>query len=187
MESLENAPVEDKATTQSQAITRTTPKVSETASRKVRPGVTHKLLQRQHSRGWASTYGILRESCMFDIRLVAEGRHSCEVPAAALALADTANAHADSTHKLDGNLLVVQEIGAFEYDAERTLADLLADAVVDAYDIGRRRGHGSGIARRYPRLQPGCGEEQYAVGREEVLLRDSRSTGLWGNRSRSGL
>lgn len=39
--------------------------------------------------------------------------------------------------ELDGDLLLVEQVGAFEDDAKGALADLLADAVVDAYDVGR--------------------------------------------------
>lgn len=38
--------------------------------------------------------------------------------------------------KLDGHLLLVEQVGAFEDDAEAALANLLADAVVDAYHVG---------------------------------------------------
>ena len=38
--------------------------------------------------------------------------------------------------ELDGNLLLIEQIGALKDDAERALADLLADAVVDADDVG---------------------------------------------------
>jgi hypothetical protein len=38
--------------------------------------------------------------------------------------------------ELDGNLLLVEQVGALEDDAEGALADLLADAVVDADDVG---------------------------------------------------
>lgn len=47
-----------------------------------------------------------------------------------------------STYKLDGNLLVVQQVGALENDTERALANLLADAVVHADDIGGGGSHG---------------------------------------------
>lgn len=39
--------------------------------------------------------------------------------------------------KLDGNLLLVEQIGALEDDAEAAFANLLADAIVHAYDVGR--------------------------------------------------
>ena len=40
--------------------------------------------------------------------------------------------------KLDGDLLLVEQVGALEDDAEAALADLLADAVVHADDVGAR-------------------------------------------------
>jgi len=40
------------------------------------------------------------------------------------------------THEFNGDLGVVQQIGALEDDTERTLADLLADAVMHADDVG---------------------------------------------------
>lgn len=38
--------------------------------------------------------------------------------------------------ELDGNLLLVEQVGALEDDAKGALANLLADAVVDADDVG---------------------------------------------------
>ena len=40
------------------------------------------------------------------------------------------------THEFNGDLGVVQQVGALEDNTERTLADLLADAVVHADDVG---------------------------------------------------
>jgi hypothetical protein len=39
------------------------------------------------------------------------------------------------TDEFDGDLLIVQQVGSFENNAERTLSNLLADSVVDADDI----------------------------------------------------
>jgi hypothetical protein len=39
--------------------------------------------------------------------------------------------------KLDGYLLLVEQVGAFENDAEAAFTDLLADAIMDADDVGR--------------------------------------------------
>lgn len=44
--------------------------------------------------------------------------------------------------EFDGNLLVVQEVGALEDDTERTLANLLSHPVVDAHDVAAGGGHG---------------------------------------------
>jgi hypothetical protein len=52
-----------------------------------------------------------------------------------------------TTYKLDSNLLIIEQVGAFEQYAKGALANLLADAVVHAYDVGRRRGHGSGAEK----------------------------------------
>lgn len=62
---------------------------------------------------------------------------------------------AGKTHKLDSNLLVVQQVGALENDAKRALADLLADAVVHADDVRRGRSHGerAGARGRTPQLK----------------------------------
>lgn len=49
------------------------------------------------------------------------------------------------TDKLDGDLLVVEEIGSFENDAKGALTNLLTDTVMDTYDIGRRRSHGCAL------------------------------------------
>lgn len=40
------------------------------------------------------------------------------------------------THEFDGNLSVVQQVGALEDDTEGTLANLFADAVMHADDVG---------------------------------------------------
>ena len=39
--------------------------------------------------------------------------------------------------ELDGDLLLVEQIGAFEDNAKGALSDLLADAIVNANDVGR--------------------------------------------------
>ena len=39
--------------------------------------------------------------------------------------------------ELDGDLLLVEQVGAFEDDAKGALSDLLADAIVHAHDVGR--------------------------------------------------
>jgi hypothetical protein len=41
--------------------------------------------------------------------------------------------------ELDGDLLLVEQVGALENDAKATLANLLPDAIVDAHHVGRRR------------------------------------------------
>lgn len=40
-----------------------------------------------------------------------------------------------ATHKFDGHLLVVQQIGSFKDDSKGTLSNFLADPVVDADDV----------------------------------------------------
>ena len=40
--------------------------------------------------------------------------------------------------ELDSDLLLVEQVGALEDDAEAALSNLLADAVVDAHDVARR-------------------------------------------------
>lgn len=39
------------------------------------------------------------------------------------------------TYEFDGDLLVVQQVGAFEYDTEGALSNLLPDAIVNTNDI----------------------------------------------------
>jgi hypothetical protein len=39
--------------------------------------------------------------------------------------------------ELDSNLLLVEQVGAFENDTKAALANLLPDAVVDAHNVGR--------------------------------------------------
>ena len=39
--------------------------------------------------------------------------------------------------ELDSNLLLIEQVGALENNTEAALANLLADAVVDAYHVGR--------------------------------------------------
>ena len=53
--------------------------------------------------------------------------------------------------ELDGDLLLVEQVGALEDDAERALANLLADAIVDAHDVGRRC-----VSRRHSGLRCGA-------------------------------
>jgi hypothetical protein len=62
--------------------------------------------------------------------------------------------------ELDGDLLLVQQVGALEDDTEGALANLLPDAVVDADDVGRRRS-GSHCLQ-------GCGD--MADGVDDVML-----------------
>lgn len=51
---------------------------------------------------------------------------------------DSKNGEIDMrTHEFNGNLSVVQQVGTFEDDTKRTLANLLADAVMHADDVGR--------------------------------------------------
>ena len=47
-----------------------------------------------------------------------------------------------STYEFDGDLLVVQEVGALENDTKRTFTNFLAHAVVNAHHVGGRGGHG---------------------------------------------
>jgi hypothetical protein len=49
--------------------------------------------------------------------------------------------------EFDGDLLVVEQIGALEDDAERALSYLLADAVVHTDNIGGGGGHAVGVWR----------------------------------------
>jgi len=77
---------------------------------------------------------------MCDIRRVTGERRFFEVPGAECQRIGQ-RLPGIKTYKLDGNLLVVQEIGAFEDDAEGALSNLLADAIMHADHVGRGR-HG---------------------------------------------
>lgn len=46
-----------------------------------------------------------------------------------------ADTQALATHKFDGHLLVVQQIGSLKDDSKGTLSNFLADPVVDADDV----------------------------------------------------
>ena len=46
-----------------------------------------------------------------------------------------ADTQALATHKFDGHLLVVQQIGALKDDSKGTLSNFLADPVVDADNV----------------------------------------------------
>lgn len=48
---------------------------------------------------------------------------------------------ASATYEFDGDLLIVQQVGALENDTKGTLSDLLADAVVYADNVARRGSH----------------------------------------------
>lgn len=43
---------------------------------------------------------------------------------------------ASSTHKFDGNLLIVQQIGTLEDDTEGTLSYLLAYSIMNTNNVG---------------------------------------------------
>lgn len=105
------------------------------------------------------TYGILRESCTCDTHLVVVERHSFEVPAEVVSRAIKGEGWQIGTHKLDCDLLVVQQVCSLEQNTERSLANLLSHAIMHTHDVGRRRGHGSGD-RQEPayRLQSGDNE-----------------------------
>ena len=45
------------------------------------------------------------------------------------------------TDEFNGDLLIVEEIGSFEDNAERALTNLLTDTVVHAHNVGRGRSH----------------------------------------------
>lgn len=100
--------------------------------------------------------------------------------------------------ELDGDLLLVEQVGALEDDAEAALADLLADAVVHADDVGTRTAarHGVDCVVTGGRLE---GMWETSSGREGAWLGgcDSSETGpqpysgneAWGlcNRRRTRL
>lgn len=112
--------------------------------------------------------------------------------------------------KLDGYLLLVEQVGALKDDAEGALANLLPDAVVDAHDVGRggAGSHGGCSAvllgvgrctrsRRWRRPQPSpevawglCrGTGQRARGRAKNAERARKNwwVALGGEKNESGL
>lgn len=104
---------------------------------------------------------------MCDIRLVVVEHHSFEVPVKAVSRAFTEQGREMDrrwvTHKLDCDLLVVQQIRSLEQDTERTLADLLSHAIMHTDDVRRRRGHGSG-GRQEPACRLQSGENEMELG-----------------------
>jgi hypothetical protein len=62
--------------------------------------------------------------------------------------------------ELDGDLLLVEQVGALENDAKATLANLLPDAVVDAHHVGRRRAAAGHVDARYRVPCRGCGDRR---------------------------
>ena len=54
---------------------------------------------------------------------------------------------AASTYEFDGDLLVVQKVGALENDTKRTLTDLLAHTIVDTHYVRGGRRHGEWFTR----------------------------------------
>jgi hypothetical protein len=104
---------------------------------------------------------------MYDTHLVVVEHHSFEVPFDIVSRAVTGRKRERwtvKTHKLDCDLLVVQQICSLEQDTERTLANLLSYTIMHTHDVGRRRGHGSGD-RQEPacRLQSGDNEMDWWV------------------------
>ena len=102
---------------------------------------------------------------MCDTHLVVVERHSFEVPFDIISRAITGEVEwTVKTHKLDCDLLVVQQICSLEQNTERTLSNLLSYAIMHTHDVGRRRGHGSGD-RQEPacRLQSGDNEIDWWV------------------------
>lgn len=53
-----------------------------------------------------------------------------------------------NTHEFDSNLLIVEQVRAFENHTKRTLSNLLSYPVVYADDVGRRGGHCDGSRGR---------------------------------------
>ena len=66
------------------------------------------------------------------------------------------------TYKLDGDLLVVEEIGSLKDDTKRALANLLPHSIVHTYDIGRRR-HGGDAWRSWRSGRRSAGSSRFGV------------------------
>lgn len=81
------------------------------------------------------TYGSRQEFCMFDTHPSIGERRSFAVPKPVSSLIFTMHRKAMATHKLDGDLLIVQQVGALEDDTKRTLANLLPNPVVHTDNV----------------------------------------------------
>jgi hypothetical protein len=90
------------------------------------------------------TYGILQGFYKSDTRLATGEHRFFAVPAHSGSARPSHTTIGDiTTYKLDGDLLVVEQVGTLKQHAKGALANFLADTVVHAYDVGRRGGHGS--------------------------------------------
>jgi hypothetical protein len=75
---------------------------------------------------------------MYDTHHVVVERHSFEVPFDIVSRAVTGEeGWTVKTHKLDCDLLVVQQICSLEQDTERTLTNLLSYTIMHTHDVGR--------------------------------------------------
>lgn len=84
------------------------------------------------------TYGIRPESCTFGIHRGAEERRSSAVPVSVSARPGPFCVSGQrQTYKLDGHLLVVQQVRALEDHTKRALPDFLPHPVVDAHHVRR--------------------------------------------------
>lgn len=89
-----------------------------------------------------STNGSQPVFCRFDIHLAIEGHHFSLVPADLLVSHDKPRLLARESYEFNRDLLVVEQVGALEDDAERSFTDLLAHTVMHPDDVRRgRRGH----------------------------------------------
>lgn len=70
---------------------------------------------------------------MFGTHLVIGAHHSFWVPSSIQHTVECQNW--EVADKFNGDLLIIQQIGAFKYDAKGSLSDLLADAIVNADDV----------------------------------------------------
>jgi hypothetical protein len=79
--------------------------------------------------------------------------------------------------ELDGNLLLVEQVGALKDDAKGALANLLTDAIVDAHDVARAR------ARCHDDRCAGCvqlGDGEEERGPLEMGRPQASPDGRWG-------
>lgn len=83
--------------------------------------------------------------------------------------------------ELDGDLLLVEQVGAFEDDAKGALADLLADAVVDADDVG---GAAAGCHCGGRASCSAVGEEESTRTTTKTVSGRSQSRGLGAKQAR---
>lgn len=89
------------------------------------------------------TYDTRPRSYTSDIHPGVVEHHSFGVPVYVLVAQQATVTRHDLTYKLDGHLLIIQEIGTLKNHTKRPFTNLLSHSVVDTHNIGRRGRHWS--------------------------------------------